>query len=149
MMYSAGMALQDLVRNIVWLIGEQMITRRDSWLDKFKGKVPVADLELLRFSSLNGGELFDQTTLDNAIEAASEEKSGKVQDEMLSQISKISHKGEKPKESKFAKTSFQKGEEGAKGSGRGTHQGRGGQSRGGSSRGRGRGRFNKKKFSQE
>jgi len=90
MMFSAGMGVQDLVRNSIWEIGEQMTGRRDVFLERIKrnGSMPVTNLEELRFSHLNTTKLFDQTVLDRAIEKTAEVKSGKVQSELLYKVSK-------------------------------------------------------------
>jgi hypothetical protein len=104
MMHSAGMGVQDLVRNNVWQIGEQMVTRRDAWLNKME-KLPAANVDQLRFATLNCPDLFEQDSIEEAIEAAADLKHDKVQDEMLSKITKMSGKTSE-KTSKFQKQSF-------------------------------------------
>ena len=110
MLYSAGMGVQDLVRNDVWQIGEQVTTRRDAWLSKIKDKVPPANTDQLRFTSLNGPALFDEKCLENAMKAASVQKHDKVQDEMLSKVSNMTRSGSEKTsvgKGKFNKQSFQ------------------------------------------
>ena len=110
MMHSAGMGIQDMVRNEVWQIGEQVITRRDAWLSKCKEKIPPVNIDQLRFSSLNNPCLFDPNSLEEAIKAASVQKHEKVQDEMLSKVSNLSRPGGEKSSSnkeKFVKQSFQ------------------------------------------
>ena len=59
MLYSAGMALQDLTRNNVWLAGEALLARRDSYLRRLKDKIPPHTLQNLRFGDPNLPFLFD------------------------------------------------------------------------------------------
>jgi len=112
MMFSAGRGVQDLARNSIWEIGEQMTVRRDVFLEKVKrsSSMPVENLEELRFSQLNTTKLFDQAVLDRAIEKTAEVKSGKVQNELLNKVSKMSRHGESHRpgadKGKFGKQSF-------------------------------------------
>ena len=110
MLYSACMGVQDLVRNDVWQIGEQVTTRRDAWLHKLKDKVPPANIDQLRFSPLNGPALFDEKCLESAITAASVQKHDKVQDDLLSKVSNMSRSGNEKQSApkgRFPKQSFQ------------------------------------------
>jgi hypothetical protein len=140
MMHSAALGVQDMVKNNISQVGEMMMTRRDALLEKMKGKVPPANIEQLRYSALNTPALFDQEAVDKAIEAAGELKSGRVQDQMLRDIGKIS----KPPEKSFAARKPFRDESKAE---RGRGQGRG-RSRGFGRRGQGRKAFEKKPFSK-
>ena len=114
MMYSAGMGVQDLARNNIWQIGEQITTRRDVFLEKLKERgMPEANLEDLRFSSLNTPDLFDHRKLDRAIEKTSEAKNDQVHTKVLSEMSKMSSSRQESdkksggkKNNKFNKQSF-------------------------------------------
>ena len=113
LMFSAGMGLQDLARNSVWSTGEMVVTRRDAILTRMKGKVPGHNIDELRGSGLNGPNLFDPQALRVAQEAAKARKAGKVQDELISKVTKLADNKSKddrqkqPFNKQFNKQSFQ------------------------------------------
>ena len=101
MMFCAGMGVQDLARNSIWQIGEQMTTRRDVFLERIQkeSNMPMTNIEELRFASLNTPDLFERRALDRAIEKTAEARHDKVQTKVLTEISKISQQGTTQKSS--------------------------------------------------
>jgi hypothetical protein len=171
MMYSAGMSVQDLAKNSMWQLGEQVTTRRDQFLDKMKDKVSPHELLRLRSTDMNGAHLFDAKLLTEVDKLAEVKQAEKRQTQVLNKA--LSTRDEPRKQAgggsqnyygkadkKFNKTSFRASDStdyGTYGQGkqtdfkstastgsRGTGRGRGGFPRG---QGRGRGgKFIPKKF---
>ena len=62
---------------------------RDAWLDKIKSKVPSANIDRLRFGSLNTKELFDSDELGAAIKAAQDQRTNQAQNTLMNKVSEI------------------------------------------------------------
>jgi hypothetical protein len=170
MMHLAGMAVQDLAKNSMWQLGEQVTTRRDQFLDKMRDRVPPHELLRLRCTDINGPHLFDSKLVGELDKVAEVRQTEKRQTQVLNKA--LSSRDDQRKQTgsssqsyygrgdkKFTKTSFRGAEQAEYGQGRqsqtdqkstftpgsrGTGRGRGGPQRG---QGRGRGgRFTPKKF---
>ena len=87
MVYSASMAVQDLVRNNIWLAGDTMFTYRDGWLGRMKYRMLAPNIDELRAGSLNTEKLFDPAVLTRGTKAAKSKKTSKVQDELINKVS--------------------------------------------------------------
>ena len=87
-----------------------MLTHRDGWLARVKYRVPVPNIDELRAGSLNTDKLFDPVALTRATETAKSKKTGKVQDRLISKVSKMAdNKEARSGKQTFGKQSFQKG----------------------------------------
>ena len=140
---SVGKGVQDNVKNVVDVVASSMVTRRDSWLDKFRDVLPKESLLKLRTSSLNAEQLFGKEALDSAFEEAREEKKDRVQDTFLASHTKNVAKGAsatgQTRGSGFKRKAFQGGQQQQQQS---TSAGNSGQPFRGRGRGRGRGQYN-------
>ena len=163
MTFSAAMGIQDVVKTLMWEIGEQVMTRRDQFLKEMqKGYVPDDLIKKLRFCDINGPDLFDADILQEAKDKAEKKKNSKTQSDLLEKVvESTENKNKKPprpdlskKKTPFKVQSFQneksevdddKGEPST--SARGGSGGRGrGRGASGAFRGGGRGGGNTARF---
>jgi hypothetical protein len=108
MMFSAGMGVQDLTKNIMWEIGEQVVTRRDQWLVKMKDRVSDDEILKLRAADVNGSDLFDAKLLQEAQEKASVRRTEKVQDQIIHKVLTLKEENVQKNLPKFKKPRFEK-----------------------------------------
>jgi hypothetical protein len=83
MSYSAGMAIQDIAKNVIWQVGEENITRRDAFLEKMKKNLPDGEVLKLRASDLNGPQLFDEEQREAAERIADGRSKDKLQSTLV------------------------------------------------------------------
>jgi len=93
LLHSVGKGVQDNVNNVIDVIGSAIVTRRDTWLDKFKGTLKKESLIRLRTADLNAEQLFGREALEEAFEEARSEKKDKVQETFLASHSKTAARG--------------------------------------------------------
>ena len=108
MMFSAGMGVQYLTKNIMWEIGEQVVTRRDQWLVKMKDRVSDEEILKLRAADVNGSDLFDAKLLQEAQEKASVRRTEKVQDQIIHKVLTLKEENVQKNLPKFKKPRFEK-----------------------------------------
>jgi hypothetical protein len=108
MMYSAGMGVQDLTKNIMWQVGEQVVTRRDQWLEKMKYRLSNHELIKLRCSDINSPNLFDDELVEKAQKVAAEKRTEEVQEEVMHKVLSLGDSSKSYSKSKTGGRKFDK-----------------------------------------
>jgi hypothetical protein len=172
MSYSAGMAIQDIAKNVIWQVGEENVTRRDMFLERMKDRIPDHEILKLRAENVNGPDLIDEEMRVAADKLAESRKKDKLQSTMIHKAlslkedrssSTSNKRSDRSDKGKYPKYSFQRYDKDEKSEQKDYDQkqsdykpnysqrGRGGNSRGqrgGQRGGRAGGRFTRKKFGQ-
>jgi len=110
LLHSAGIGMQDCVKNAVDVIASSMVTRRDAWLEKVKSTLTKEGVLRLRQVELNADKLFGKEACEAALEEARDERRSKVEDTFLNKaVSSKENTGNvaKPKDTGFQRKAFQ------------------------------------------